>query len=254
MAKSAGPDMTEKVVLISGGTGGLGLAFAQRFRQAGARVYCLDLPHSARADTEDFIGCDVTRVEDLQRAMAQILVQSGRLDVCIANAGWVPPWRSTGELDVDEWDKAQAINVRGVAFTLAASTEALKASRGVALLMSSVNGRFAHGQQMAYSASKHAVLGIMRAAARDLGPHGVRVNAIAPGPVATQALLGRVAARNPGIETASQQALQSMAEHNALKRLVSAEEVAEAGYFLCSPAASGISGVVLPVDAGIGSL
>lgn len=245
--------MTEHVVLITGGTGGLGLAFAQRFRQAGARVYCADLPGAASADTEDFIACDVTRAGDLQRAVAQILAQSGRLDVCIANAGWVPPWRNTAELDEAEWDKAQAINVRGVAFTLAASAEALKASRGVALLMSSVNGRFAHGQQMAYSASKHAVLGIMRAAARDLGPYGVRVNAIAPGPVATSALLSRVAARNPGVDDAPRQALQSMAERNALKRLVSAEEVAEAGFFLCSAAASGVTGVVLPVDAGIES-
>lgn len=245
--------MTEQVVLITGGTGGFGLAFAKRFRQAGARVYCADLPGSASENVLDFIACDVTRDQDLQRAVAHILAQSGRLDVCIANAGWVPPWRSTGELEVAEWDQAQAINVRGVAFTLAASAEALKASRGVALLMSSVNGRFAHGQQMAYSASKHAVHGIMRSAARDLGPHGVRVNAIAPGPVATQALLGRVAARNHGLETAPQHALQAMAEGNALKRLVSVEEVAEAVYFLCSSAASGISGVVLPVDAGIES-
>lgn len=241
--------MREHVVLITGGTGGLGLAFAERFRQAGARVYCADLPGTASADSADFIACDVTRSEDLQRAVAYILQHSGRLDVCVANAGWVPAWRSTAALDVDEWDKAQAINVRGVAFTLAACADALKASRGVALLMSSVNGRFAHGQQMAYSASKHAVLGIMRAAARDLGPHGVRVNAIAPGPVATQALLNRVNARNG--QGASHQALHAMANGTALKRLVSAAEVAEAGYFLCSPAASGITGVVLPVDAGI---
>lgn len=243
--------MAEKTVLITGGSGGLGQAFAERFRQAGARAYCLDLPGADNADGEDFIACDVTRVADLHRAVAQILAQSGRLDVCIANAGWVPPWRSSGELEVDEWDKAQAINVRGVAFTLAASADALKASRGVALLMSSVNGRFAHGQQMAYSASKHAVLGIMRAAARDLGPHGVRVNAIAPGPVATPALLGRVAARHPGSEAAPQRALQNMAEGNALRRLVTVEEVAQAGFFLCSSAASGVTGVVLPVDGGI---
>lgn len=242
--------MSDKVVLITGGAGGLGLAFAQRFRQAGARVYCADLPGSDANEAPDFIGCDVTCAEDLQSAVAQILAQCGRLDVCIANAGWVPPWRSTGELQIAEWDKVQAINVRGVAFTLAASAEALKTSQGVALLMSSVNGRFAHGQQMAYTASKHAVLGIMRAAARDLGPHGVRVNAIAPGPVATPALLGRVAARHSGDEMAAQHALQSMAQSNALRRLVTVQEVAEAGYFLCSTAASGISGVVLPVDAG----
>lgn len=243
--------MHQKVVLITGGAGGLGLAFAQRFRQAGARVYCADLPDSDGNDAEDFIGCDVTCADDLQRVVAHILAQSGRLDICIANAGWVPPWRSTVELEVAEWDKAHAINVRGVAFTLAATAQALKASQGVALLMSSVNGRFAHGQQMAYSASKHAVLGIMRAAARDLGPYGVRVNAIAPGPVATPALLGRIAARHSGDETAAVHALQSMAQSNALRRLVTDGEVAEAGYFLCSPAASGITGVVLPVDAGI---
>lgn len=122
--------MNEMVVLITGGTGGFGAVFAKRFRQAGARVYCADLPGSASENVLDFIASDVTRVEDLQPVIAQILAQSGRLDVCIANAGWVPEWYSTSELDVAEWDKVQAINVRGVAFTLAASAQALKASRG----------------------------------------------------------------------------------------------------------------------------
>lgn len=243
--------MRDKVVLITGGAGGLGLAFAERFRRAGARVYCADLPSDGTDASPDFIGCDVTQVEDLQRAVERIVAQSSRLDICIANAGWVPPWRSTSELQIDEWERAQAINVRGVAFTLSASADALKASKGVALVMSSVNGRFAHGQQMAYSASKHAVLGIMRAAARDLGPHGVRVNAIAPGPVATSALRARVSARSGHSAEAEEKALQSMADGNALRRLVTVEEVADAAFFLCSPASSAITGITLQVDAGI---
>lgn len=245
--------MREEVALITGGAGGLGLAIADRFRQAGLRVYCADLPGQTMEDSPDFVGCDVTRLDDLHGAVEKVLSQSGRLDICVANAGWVPPWRSTGELQVDEWEKTQAINVRGVAFTLAAAAEALKASQGVALLMSSVNGRFAHGQQMAYSASKHAVLGIMRAACRDLGPHGVRVNAIAPGPVATTALRDRVASRTGHDREAERMALQSMADNNALRRLVTATEVAEAAYFLCSSASTGITGIVMPVDAGIES-
>ncbi|WP_263140999.1 SDR family oxidoreductase [Pseudomonas sp. RIT-PI-AD] len=239
--------MKDKVVLITGGAGGLGQALAARFRAAGARVHGADLGPA----TAEVIACDVSRPEDLQDAVARVLAEHGRLDVVVANAGWVPPWSGTAELDPAVWDKTQAINVRGVAFTLAAAAEALKASRGVALLMASVNGRFAHGQQMAYSASKHAVLGIMRAAARDLGPQGVRVNALAPGPVATPALLARVSSRSAGDAAREAEALQAMGECNALRRLVTAEEVAEASHFLCSSAASGITGVVLPVDAGI---
>lgn len=245
--------MREKVALITGGTGGLGLAIADRFRQAGIRVYCADLPGQSLEASSDFVGCDVTRLDDLHGAVEEVLAQSGRLDICVANAGWVPPWRSTEALQFDEWERAQAINVRGVAFTLSAATEALKASQGVALLMSSVNGRFAHGQQMAYSASKHAVLGIMRAACRDLGPYGVRVNAIAPGPVATSALRERVAARAGHDLEKEEIAMRSMADNNSLRRLVTSAEVAEAAFFLCSPASSGITGIAMAVDAGIES-
>lgn len=244
--------MHGKIVLITGASGGLGVAMTQRFWDAGATVYGADLEGSSRV--ENFIACDVSRPADLQRAVATILNQAGRLDVVVANAGWVAPWHSTAELNLEDWETTQAINVRGVAFTLAAAADALKASQGVALVMSSVNGRFAHSQQMAYTASKHAVLGIMRSAARDLGPFGVRVNALAPGPVSTPALLDRVKNRARQNGLPEQPAIDALNQHNALRRMVSPEEVAEAAYFLCSPAASGISGVVLPVDAGIESL
>jgi NAD(P)-dependent dehydrogenase (short-subunit alcohol dehydrogenase family) len=171
--------------------------------------------------------------------------------VVIANAGLVPGWRATENLDFNEWDRVMAVNARGVAITLAKTAKALSATQGCVVVMASINSYEAHGRQMLYTASKHAVLGIVRSAARDLGPHGVRVNALAPGPIATDALLERIQHRASIGGAQADIALQELSRGNAMGRLATAGEVATAALFLASDAASGITGVLLPVDAGL---
>ncbi|GLS21658.1 dehydrogenase [Labrys miyagiensis] len=249
------PLLEGRVALITGGSRGLGLAIASCFSAAGAKGGAIDLPELGR-DARlpagfDFIAGDVGDEASLEKAVAAVLERHGRLDVVVANAGLVPPWRETETLDLVEWDRVMAVNVRGVAATLKHATPALKAGGGSAILMASINAFVAHPRQMLYTASKHAVLGILRAAAQDLGRYNVRVNAIAPGPIATDALLERIRARARDGGPSEEQALAGLASGNALQRLATAEEVAKAALFLASDLSSGISGELLPVDAGL---
>ncbi|WP_322103293.1 SDR family oxidoreductase [Paraburkholderia sp. J41] len=245
--------LENKVVLITGAGRGLGHAIGMLFATHGAQGVLADLPGSPReAAPASLIAadCDVTQAASVSACIALTLERFGRLDVLIANAGLVPGWRATQALDFDEWDRVMAVNARGVAMMLAQAAPALRESRGNVVAMGSINSFTAHPQQMLYTASKHAVLGIVRAAARDLGPAGVRVNALAPGPIATAALLERIRHRAAAGGQPHDAALEQLAQGNALKRLATAEEVAQGALFLASPLASGITGVMLPVDAG----
>ncbi len=241
-----------RVALVTGGTRGLGRAIAACFADAGATGLLLDrAPEVEAADPVPgfpAVAGDVTDEAALAGAVAAVMGRFGRLDVVVANAGVVPPWRDTASLDLGEWDHVMAVNVRGVAATLKHAAPAMR-SGGSIVAMASVNAVAAHASQMAYTASKHAVLGIVRAASRDLGRSGIRVNALAPGPIATAALLDRVRTR-ARTGPPEPEALASMAAGNALGRLATEGEVAKAALFLASDLASGITGALLPVDAG----
>jgi NAD(P)-dependent dehydrogenase (short-subunit alcohol dehydrogenase family) len=247
--------LSGRIALITGGARGLGLAIAERFAAAGAVGGVIDLP--AQATTAVLpagfaaIAGDVADEASLEVAVNAIRDRHGRLDVVVANAGLVPPWRETEGLDMAEWDRVMAVNVRGVAATIKHATPAMKATGGAIVAMASINAFLAHPRQMLYTATKHAVLGIVRAAARDLGRFGVRVNGVAPGPIATDALLSRIRLRALSDGPSEEAALAALAADTALGRLATADEVAKAVLFLASDLASGVSGELLPVDAGL---
>jgi NAD(P)-dependent dehydrogenase (short-subunit alcohol dehydrogenase family) len=243
-----------KVVLVTGGGRGLGHAIASMFAEHGAVGVVADLPSSTRLAPPPgmtALDCDVSSVASVAACVTATIEQFGRLDVVVANAGLVPGWRTTESIDFDEWDRVMAVNARGVAITISRTAKVLGVTQGSIVVMASINSFAAHGRQMLYTASKHAVLGIVRAAARDLGPQGVRVNALAPGPIATDALLERIHHRARTGGTEADIALQALAHGNSLGRLATAAEVAKAAMFLASDMASGITGVLLPVDAGL---
>lgn len=248
-----------RVALVTGASRGLGLAICRRFSAEGAAGTAFDLP-GAEAEAAvalpqgfTFAGGDVRDEGALAAAVADTVDRHGRFDILVANAGLVPPWRETEELDFDEWDRVMAVNVRGVAAALKQAIPALKAAGGgTVVAMASVNAVVAHPRQMLYTASKHAVLGIVRAAARDLGRHGIRVNGLAPGPIATEALVARIAARaEDGTGPAAEAAFDTFAAATALGRLATVDDVAKAALFLASDLSSGITGALLPVDAGL---
>jgi NAD(P)-dependent dehydrogenase (short-subunit alcohol dehydrogenase family) len=239
--------------VVTGGGRGLGRAIADRLAGQGAAVTVVDLPGALEELPEGWGACalDLT-APDAQGALAALADRLGPVSVVVANAGVVPPWRGVEDLDRDEWDRVMTINVWGVAITLGAFAGALAASgHGSAIVMASINGYRAHPKQVLYSASKHAVIGVMRAAAQDLGPRGVRVNALAPGAIATEALMGRIAARHAAGGAAPEPALAALAGETMLGRMATAEDVAGVAAFLASDASAGMTGHVFPVEAGL---
>ncbi|MBM3678636.1 MAG: SDR family oxidoreductase, partial [Actinobacteria bacterium] len=194
------------------------------------------------------LGADVTDDAQVAAAVDAAVERLGRLDAVVANAGVVPPWSTVDELDLEALDRTLAVNVRGVAVTMKHVARALRGHGGAIVAMASLNAWHAAPAQASYTASKHAVLGLVRAAALDLGRHGIRVNAIGPGPVATEALMGRLAHRASTGGLTVEEAVAAAGRGNALGRMVTEDEVACTALFLASDLASGITGAFVPVD------
>ncbi len=246
--------MEGRVAVVTGAAQGLGRAVAERFQTAGARIVAVDLPDAFVDVPTDWEKAEIDlSTDDADIALADLAARLGTVDIVVPNAGIVPPWRSIDQLDRAEWNRVMAVNTWGVASTIGAFAGALEQSgRGAVVVMASINGVSAAPKQVLYTASKHAVVGIVRAAALDLGPHGIRVNALAPGPVPTQAFLDRLATRHANGGPAPAVALQALADGTAMRRLATPQDVANAAHFLASDASVGMTGTILPVEAGLG--
>jgi NAD(P)-dependent dehydrogenase (short-subunit alcohol dehydrogenase family) len=246
-------DLAGRRAVVTGGAGGLGRAIAERLARAGAAITVVDLPGALAGLPAGWRGVPLDlSAADAQAGLRALADSLGPVGIVVANAGVVPPWRGVADLDAAEWQRVMTINVWGVAATLGAFADALAASgHGSAIAMASINGFRAHPKQVLYSASKHAVIGVVRAAALDLGRRGIRVNALAPGPIATEALLSRVAARHAEGGPAPDDTLAALAAETALGRIATPEDVANAAHFLASDASGGMTGAVLPVEAGL---
>ena len=242
-----------KTALVTGAAAGLGRTIVERFSAAGAKGLAFDIAanhHDVPPGWLQQVG-DVADEAALANAVARVSDEFGRLDVVVANAGLVPPWSATDEIDFEQWDRVFAVNVKGVAATIKHSVRLMKSGGGSIIVMGSLNSHRGHANQCLYTATKHAVLGIVRAAALDLGRFGIRVNALGPGPVATDALIGRVQTRAEKGGLAPEEALARYAEETALGHMVSEDDVASAALFLASDLSAGVSGQLLPVDAGL---
>jgi NAD(P)-dependent dehydrogenase (short-subunit alcohol dehydrogenase family) len=238
-----------KTAVVTGGASGIGLAIARSYAQAGARGVVLDL-HAPAAGVLPAgwtsVAVDVRDDASVASAMASL----GRIDVLALAAGIVPPWRGLTGFDADEWDNVMRVNVAGVASALAHAIASLQDGAAV-VAVASLNSWRGDANIPAYAASKHAVLGIVRSAALELGRRGIRVNGIAPGPIATEALLERMEARSRerGIPVA--QALATAAEMTSLGRMATVEEVARVALFLSTDLSSAVTGHMVPVDGGL---
>ncbi len=244
-----------KVAFVTGAANGLGRVIVDELARAGACGTAFDVAPNEHAGVlpqgwRHHQG-DVTHEAEVGVALEATCQDHGGIDIVVANAGIVPPWRSTEALDMEDWRATFAVNVEGVAHTLKLAALHMKGAGGSIIAMGSLNSWRGHPQQAAYAASKHAVLGLVRSAALDLGRYGIRVNALAPGPVATEALVGRVEARARQGDLPVDQALQEMADAAALGRMASESDVAAACVFLASDLANGITGQLVPVDAGL---
>ena len=246
-------ELAGRHAVVTGAGRGLGRAIADRLAESGAAITAIDLENQLVSLPDSWTCAPIDlAAEDAQQRLATVAGEHTVVDILVANAGSVPPWRSIDALDRKEWHQVMTLNVWAVAETLGAFTHNLAQSEHAsAILMASINGYRAHPQQVLYTASKHAVIGVMRAAALYMGNQGIRVNALAPGPIATEALLSRVATRHKGGGPAPEEALGMLADETALGRMATAEDVANVAHFLATDASAAMTGCVLPVEAGL---
>ncbi len=237
------------VALVTGAGAGIGRGIALTFGGAGAAVVVSDLQADAagRVAAEirqaggqaEGIACDVTKEVDLQHAVRRAVDRFGGLTVLVNNAGGGGP--KPFDMPMEDFRRAYELNVFSL-FRLAqlATPHMAAKGRGAILNISSMAGENRNVRMSSYGSSKAAVNHLTRNMAFDLGPQGIRVNAIAPGAIRTDALASVL---TPEVEKA-------MLRHTPLGRLGEPEDIANAALFLCSPAASWISGQILTVSGG----
>ena len=242
-----------KVVLITGGTSGIGRETARQFAHAGAQVVLAGRREAEGAAVASeivsaggkalFVQTDVTHENEVQHLVEQTLGRFGRLDIAFNNAG-VEQGAPLTEFSADEYRRVFDANVLGVFFSLKHEIPAmLKSGGGSIINTSSILGQIAMPGSAIYTASKHAVEGITKAAALELAGQGIRVNAVAPGAIATD-MIDRFAGEE-GTENRTH-----LASLHPLGRLGEAKEIAAAVLYLASDAASFTTGISLPVDGG----
>ncbi len=241
-----------KAAVVTGGASGIGLAIVRTLAASGAHGTVIDVrtPPAELPDGWTSVEADVRDDASVAAAMERAVGPLGAIDVLVLAAGIVPPWRGLTGFDPEEWTEVLAVNVFGVASTFAHAIEHLR-DGGAVVAIASLNSWRGDANIPAYAASKHAVLGIVRSAALELGRRGIRVNAIAPGPIATEALITRMERRERELGTPVPTALEAAASMTALGRMATVDEVAQVALFLASDLSSGVTGHMVPVDGGL---
>lgn len=229
-----------RVVLVTGGSRGIGLATAKRFAELGDKVA---VTYNSTPPSGDFVAvqCDVTKQVDVDRAFDEIEAQLGPVEVLVSNAGVT---KDGLLLRMKENDFAEVIdaNLTGAFRVCKRATQSmLRARKGRMILVSSVVGLLGQAGQANYAASKAGLIGFARSLARELGSRSITVNVVAPGPVDTDMT-----------RTLGEEKLKAFAELVPLGRIASPEEIAGVIAFLASADAAYITGAVIPVDGGLG--
>lgn len=245
-----------KVAIVTGGGFGIGRGASVLFAAEGAKVAVVDWNEATGTETlaqvrerggeGAFIKADVSRVGDIEEAVARTLKEYGRVDILFNNAG-VNCFKSTLQTEEGDWERLADINLKG-AFFFAKSVARSMVERGgggTILFTSSISGVSGEDDQVAYSATKGGIIALVAAMAKDLGRYRIRVNCVLPGPVDTQQFRDWMSSKPDGAK-----GLEESVDSTIMKRIGTPEDVARAALFLVSDEASWVTGVSLPVDGG----
>jgi SDR family mycofactocin-dependent oxidoreductase len=259
--------LLDKVVLITGAAQGTGRVHCQRFADEGADVIAVDvlavadeLRSTATEVEKRGRRCvaaysDVCDIDSMTSAVEAGVAALGPLDVVIANAGVHPPGAPTWELTEDEWLRTLDVNLTGVWHTVKASVPSMGSTGGSIVIISSTNGLRGTANTAHYTASKHAVVGLARTLANELGPRGIRVNTVHPGAVGTAMVLNEATfkrLRPDLLSPTAEDAAEVLQARNLLPvPWVEPIDVANAVVFLASDEGRYITGTQLVVDAGL---
>ena len=241
-----------KVAMVTGGGSGMGEAASLAFAREGAKVVVVDINPDSGADTvaqieraggqARFQPADASRESDVESAVRAAVGAYGALDCAFNNAGFVGSDAKIAEYLESEWDRLMDVNLKGVWLCMKHQIRQMLAQGGGAIVNNSSALGLVGGGGGAYAASKHAVVGLTKTAALEYARDGIRINAVCPGPTATPPLL-RLLGDDPERRRRS-------AERIPMGRLGQPSEIAEAVLWLCSDAASFVTGSAFSVDGG----
>ncbi|WP_340261260.1 SDR family oxidoreductase [Roseobacter sp. HKCCA0882] len=245
-------------VLITAGASGIGKHITDGFIEAGARVHISDINSDA---LNDAIGGPITGTlansaspEDTKQLFTQAMLNLGGLDVVIANSGIAGPTATIDDVSPEDWDETLEVNLKGAYLAAHHSSNELIKSKGLFIAMSSAAGRLPYAFRTPYSASKWGVVGLAKSLAAELGPKGVRANAILPGIVQGPRMDGVISARAEQTGVSFEEMRNTYLAKVSLRRMVSPQDIASMCLFLSSPGGSNISGQALSVCGGVETL
>ncbi len=246
-----------RVALVTGGGSGIGRASAVAFARENARVVVADVDEAggqetvgvieAAGGTALFVRTDVSQAAEMAALVQRVVTTYGRLDCALNNAGIQGDIRPTAECSQENWERIIAINLTGVWLGMKHELRQMLHQGGGAIVNTASNfGLVGSSGMPAYSASKHGVLGLTKTAALEYATAGIRINAVCPGPVQTP-LVDKILATQPEL---GDQIIKAIEARQPVGRMGRPEEIAEAVVWLCSDAASFVTGAALSVDGG----
>ena len=238
--------MKDKVVLITGASGGIGKAIAQKFAAAKAKLALNDIAQAEealKALSQELGGkyflADVSKLEEMEKMVQEIQKEFGRLDVLVNNAG-ITQDRTLAKMTKEEWQKVIDIDLTGVFNCSKAALPLIIANQGKIISISSLVGQRGNFGQTNYAAAKAGIIGFTKALAKEVGRFGVTVNAIAPGFIETRLT-----------ENLPPEVKETVKKFTPLGRFGKPEEVANLVFFLASEEANFITGAVVNIDGGL---
>ena len=245
-----------KVAIVTGGTSGLGRSIAVELAKRGAKVAFCGRRDQEGNDTLSIIEksggagffqkVDITKAKDIEDFTQNVINRFGKLDIAINNAGIIGKASISTKYEEEEFQKVYENNVKGVWLSMKYQIpEMLKTGKGAIVNISSVSGLIGFPFNAAYSASKHAVIGLTKSASLEFSHKGIRINTICPGGIETDML------ENIFESTGKPDLAKSnMTNLHSMRRLAKPNEIANAAIWLCSEEASFITGIAMPVDGG----
>ena len=246
-------------VMVTAGASGIGLAIAQAFAQAGARVQISDISASALAASglpaDSCWRADAANPAEVDAWFDHALAALGGLDVLVNNAGIAGPTARIEDIAPQQWDETMAVNLRSQYLCVRRAVAALRASQRASIInLSSVAGRMGYPLRTAYAASKWGVVGLTQSLALELGEDDITVNAILPGIVDSERSRNVTQAKAQARGISEAEMLSEILANVSLQRKVPLADVAQTALFLASPAGRSFTGQSLNVCAGIQSL
>ncbi|MFD7297572.1 SDR family oxidoreductase [Streptomyces sp. NPDC059897] len=245
--------MTGKRVLVTAGAAGIGRAIADRFAAHGARVLVTDVAEPAvRSAREAGLAAHVSDASDeaqVRSLMSTVERELGGLDVLVNNAGIAGPTGPVEGVDAADWTRTFDVNIHSQFYCVKHAMPLLRRGTDPAIVnLSSAAGRLGMAGRSAYSASKWAVVGFTKTLAIELGPEGIRTNAICPGAVDGPRIRSVIEAKARMLDRPVEEITALYNDQSSMRRMVAADDIADMAVFLAGPAARSVNGQAMAVD------